>query len=106
VPALRGNLEELLRVTVTEPGAVWILRALHASPRLIHVRLASHRRVTDRLTDAYAPHLPCIDRAVLWRRLRVSVEIGFAVDVMLQEEDQIPIGAALRQTALMLQAEG
>lgn len=109
VAAWRGNLEELLRetaaVTATEPGAVWILRALHATPRLVHVRLASHRRVTDRLTDAYAPHLPHLDRDVLWRRLRVSVEIGFAVDVMLQEEDQLPIDAALRQTARMLQTE-
>ena len=109
VAALRGNLEELLRetaaVTATEPGAVWILRALHASPRLVHVRLDSHRKVTDRLTDAYARHLPGIDRAALWRRLRVSVEIGFAIDVMLQEEDGVWMDAALRQTAQMLQAD-
>jgi hypothetical protein len=43
---------------------------------------------------------------VLWRRLRVSVEIGFAVDVILQEEDQVSIEAALRQTATMLQTDG
>jgi AcrR family transcriptional regulator len=108
VEAMRGNIGELLRETAVAtnsvPGAVWILRALHASPRLVHIRLESHRFVTDRLTDAYAPHLPGVDRDELWRRMRLSVEIGFAVDEMLQEEDRIAPDVAMRQTAQMLQA--
>jgi AcrR family transcriptional regulator len=109
IAALRGNLEELLRetglVTGSEPGAVWILRALHASPRLVHIRLESHRKVADRLTDAYARHLPHMDRDLLWRRLRVTVEIGFSVDAMLQEEDRVSAEIAIRDTARMLQAD-
>ena len=98
--ALLGNTEELLRdtaaVTAEEPGAVWILRALHASPRLAHVRVESHRYVTDRLTDAYASHLPEVDRELLWRRVRLSVEMGFAIDAMLFEETRIPPDDMLR----------
>lgn len=109
IAALRGNLEELLHetaaVTASEPGAVWILRALHASPRLVHVRLQSHRLVTDRLAEAYGRHLPNIDRGALWRRLRITVEIGFAIDVMLQEEDRVSAEIAFRDTARMLQAD-
>lgn len=109
IAALRGNLEELLRetaaVTASEPGAVWILRALHASPRLVHVRLQSHRLVTDRLAEVYGRHLPNVDRGTLWRRLRITVEIGFAVDVMLQEEDRVSAEIAFRDTARMLQAD-
>lgn len=109
IGALRGNLEELLRetakVTASEPGAVWILRALHASPRLVHVRLESHRLVTDRLAEVYGRHLPDVDRGKLWRRLRITVEIGFAVDVMLQEEDRVSAEVAFRDTARMLQAD-
>lgn len=103
---LRGNVEELLRETAVvsdaEPGAVWILRALHASPRLIHVRLESHRFVTDRLTDAYALHLPGVDRAELWRQLRLSVEIGFSAIEMLHEEKAMPRDEAIAQVAALL----
>lgn len=108
VSHMRAQLGELLgdtaAATNSVPGAVWILRALHASPRLVHIRLESHRYVTDRLTDAYAAHLPGVDRQALWCRLRLSVEVGFAVDEMLQEEDRILPEIAARQTAQMLQA--
>lgn len=109
VEAMRGNIEELLRdtaaVTASEPGAVWILRALHASPRLVHVRVESHRYVTDRLTDAYARYLPQLSREQLWRRLRISVEVGFAIDEMLQEEDRVDADVAFRNVVRMLQVD-
>ncbi|MWO10810.1 TetR family transcriptional regulator, partial [Escherichia coli] len=58
VDALRDGIEELQRetaaLTQSEPGGVWILRALHATPQLVHVRLESHRYVTDQLVAAYA----------------------------------------------------
>lgn len=109
VDALRANIEELLRataeVTATEPGAVWILRALHASPRLVHVRLESHRYVTDRLTDAYLRAGTRMDRDALWRRLRVTVEMGFAIDTMLQEEDTLTSDQTFRYAARLLKAD-
>ena len=97
-------LSENAAVTRAEPGAVWILRSLHASPQLVHVRLESHRHVAGRLTDAYLPYLPGIDRDTLWPRLRLAVEIGFAVDEMLYEEDRVSAGAAFAQGAAMLRA--
>lgn len=109
VEELRDSIEELLRetarVTAAEPGAVWILRALHASPRLVHVRVESHRYVTDKLAEAYARHLPDMDRTELWRRLRVSVEMGFAIDEMLNEETRIPPDAAIAHVARMLRGD-
>ena len=109
IAALRGGIEELLRetaaVTRSEPGAVWILRALHATPQLIHVRLESHRHVTDQLVDAYARHLPDVDREILWQRLRLSVELGFAADEMVQEETRIAPDMAIRQVATLLRAD-
>jgi len=106
VDALSAHVVDLLRdtaaVTASEPGAVWILRALHASPRLVHIRVESHRYVTDRLVEAYARHVPDIDRDELWQRLRLSVEIGFAVDEMLQEEDRIPSETAFQYAANVL----
>lgn len=107
--ALRDDIEELLRetaaATATEPGATWILRALHALPRLVHVRIESHRYVTDRLVDAYARYLPEFDREELWRRLRLAVELGFAADEMLHEETRIPPDEVFRHVAQMLRGD-
>ena len=109
VDALRDGIEELQReaaaVTQSEPGAVWILRALHATPLLVHVRLESHRYVTDQLVAAYARHLPHVDRADLWQRLRLAEEVGFAVDEMLQEEDHIAPERAFKHVAALLRMD-
>lgn len=106
IAAMADHIGDLLAenaaVTRAEPGAVWILRALHASPQLVHVRLESHRHVTDRLTDACAPYLAEMHRSALWSRLRLAVEIGFAADEMLYEEDRVPADAALTDVAAML----
>jgi AcrR family transcriptional regulator len=104
--ALTDGVEQLMRdtadVTASEPGAIWTLRALRASPRLAHVRVASHRLVTDRMAEVYAPLLPQMSREVLWRRLRLSVEFGFAADEMLNEETLIPRDDILRDAAALL----
>ncbi len=97
-------LAENAAVTRAEPGAVWILRALHASPQLVHVRLESHRHVTDRLADTCAPHLPGVDRKILWSRLRLAVELGFAADEMLYEEDRVSADAVFAEVAAMLRS--
>ena len=108
--ALRDNVEELLAdnaaVTAAEPGAAWILRALHASPRLIHVRVESHRYVTDRLVEAYARHLPDMDREALWQRLRLAVELGFSADEMLYEETRMSKEVVLSSVARILRDIG
>lgn len=108
IAALADHIADLLTenaaVTRAEPGAVWILRALHASPQLVHVRLESHRHVTDRLTDACVPQIPGIDRKILWSRLRLAVELGFAADEMLYEEDRVSAEMILAQVAATLRS--
>lgn len=104
--AMSNATEELLletaRVTTAEPGAVWTLRALRAVPQLAHVRIESHRLVTDRMVEAYAPLVPHMPRDVLWRRLRISVDLGFAVDEMATEEDRIARADLFRDAAQLL----
>jgi AcrR family transcriptional regulator len=104
--ALGDATEELMRatadITAAEPGAVWTLRALRAVPQLAHVRIDSHRLVTDRMFAAYAPLLPDLPRETLWRRIRISIEFGFAADEMLNEETLIDRDDLLRDAALLL----
>jgi AcrR family transcriptional regulator len=104
--ALAESTEALMHatadVTASEPGAIWTLRALRAVPQLAHVRIESHRTVTDRMMEVYAPLLPDLPREVLWRRLRISIEFGFAADEMLNEETLIARHDLLRDAALVL----
>ena len=104
--ALAEATEELLRataeVTASEPGAVWTLRALRAVPQLTHVRTQSHRLVTDRLTEVYGRFYPDAPRDLIWRRLRIAVEFGFAADEMLTEETGVPREEILKEAAAML----
>ena len=107
IDGLQAGIEQMLRdtaaVTAAQPGAVWILRALHATPRLVHVRVDSHRHVTDRLVDAYLTRLPPgTERQALWQRLRLSVELGYAADEMLNEETLIPPDTVFTILAEML----
>jgi AcrR family transcriptional regulator len=104
--AMAAGVEELLRetaaVTAAEAGAAWIGRALRAAPRLAHVRIESHRTVTERLVDACAPLRPDIPREILWRHLRIAVELGYALDEMLGEEPGLDPEAAIADAARML----
>ncbi|MDP3493656.1 MAG: TetR/AcrR family transcriptional regulator [Hyphomonadaceae bacterium] len=103
--ALSAHTEDLLRatadVTASEPGGVWIERALRAVPQLAHIRVESHREVTDAMLEVYAPLLPRMNRRTLWRRLRMSVELGYAIDEMLSEEDRIPRDEIFREAAAL-----
>jgi AcrR family transcriptional regulator len=104
--ALGDHVEDLLRataeITSSEPGGVWIERALRAVPQLTHVRVESHREVTDAMLEVYAPLLPNVSRKALWRRLRMTVEYGYAIDEMLNEEDRIPRDEIFREAAVLL----
>lgn len=91
---LADKIVELLRtmheITSSEPGALWIMRSLHAVPSLTHIRLHSHNLVADVLTDLYWRYLPHVNRALLRRRVRLSVEFAYSIDEMLKEEDVDP----------------
>jgi AcrR family transcriptional regulator len=104
--ALAEHTEDLLRdtakVTASEPGAIWTLRALRAVPQLAHVRIESHRMVTDRMVKVYAPLVPELSKKVLWRRVRIAIEFGFAADEMLNEEDRIKRGDIIKEAARLL----
>lgn len=105
IRAYAENNEELLRetaeITEAEPGGVWIERALHSSPRLEHVRIESHRYVTDRLTDGFQPFLPDRTREEVWLRMRMLVEFGYVATELLHAESGIARDAILAETARM-----
>lgn len=107
IDAYAASLEELLRetaeITEAEPGGIWIERALHATPRLDHVRIESHRIVTETLTEAFAPSLPDIPRDVIWHRVRMLIEFGYVATELLHAGSGLDRDRVLAETARMQQ---
>ena len=105
IRAYAENTLELLRetaeITEAEPGGIWIERALHSSPRLEHIRIESHRYVTDKLTDVYAAMLPGYPRERIWLRMRMLVEFGYVATELLHAESGLEREAILAETAQM-----
>jgi AcrR family transcriptional regulator len=104
--AMGEATEELLlrthEVTHSQPGAIWTLRALRAVPQLAQVRIDSHREAADRMVKAYAPLLPDMSPDVLWRRVRISIELGYSADEMLFEEGRLEVSDIIKDTAAVL----
>jgi AcrR family transcriptional regulator len=104
------NIEELLRLTVevtdSEPNGVWLERALHSTPKLEHVRIVSHRFVTEKLTAAFHPFIPAQPIERVSRRVRFVVEIGYSAVEMIHSEPDIDrddtLGEAARIISLAL----
>jgi hypothetical protein len=61
--------------------------------------------VTDQLVNAYVRVLPDVDRDELWQRLRLSVELGFAADEMLNEETRVSADMVFRNVAHLLRGD-
>lgn len=97
-------LRETAEITEAEPGGIWIERALHSSPRLEHIRIESHRYVSDKLTDAFARFLPDRSREQIWLRMRMLVEFGYVATELLHAETGISREAILAETTKMQKA--
>lgn len=94
-------LHETAELTEAEPGGIWIERALHSSPRLEHVRIQSHRFVTDRLTEIFTQLAPQRSRDSIWLRMRVLVEFGYVALELLHAESEMDREAIFAETAHM-----
>ncbi len=106
IEGMLEKTEEILRrtaeITAAEPGGIWIERALHASPRLSHIRIESHRFVTDAQLEIVSAMLPDVPRDVLWRRIRFMIELAYAAHEMMSEEDRISPEAVYAETGRMM----
>jgi AcrR family transcriptional regulator len=100
--ALEAWFRTSAQVTASEPGALWILRALRALPNLAHIRLESQRRYADQMLEFYRRLYPEIPPTLLWYRVRVVGEFGFVVDELALEEDQVPHEVLFHEAARVL----
>lgn len=99
---LASILRDTIHVTRQTPAAVWILRALHATPILSDVRLDSHRDVSARLTDQIRLAWPSLDRTRVALSLRLGVELGYAMIEMVFDEPDLDEDELIEASANLL----
>lgn len=106
IQSMIDNVEEVLRetaeATIAEPGGAWIARVLHASPRLAHIRIESHRLVTDAQLEVFGDMLPDVPREELWARIRFMVDVAYSALEMMSEEDRISSDRIFTDTARIM----
>lgn len=95
---LRGQYD----ITVAQKGGAWITRSLHASPKLADIRLKSHDQMVEKFVALQLQWTPEIDRMVVERKSRITVEAGYAVLEMLIDRAELDVDSFLDETSLML----
>lgn len=92
-------IDGTIKATRQIPGALPIMLALRAVPSLQNVRLASHRKMSDHITDTIGAVLPDLPRDQHWPRVRLSVEIAYAAVEMALEEPRVEDALIAAETA-------
>lgn len=103
---LEAQTEALLKATIdvtrAQPAGGWIMRSLHASPFLSEVRLDSHRRTASVIAGRLLELDPTLDPQQVFERMRLGIEIGYAIVEMVFDEDQLDEDVAVRRAAGLL----
>ncbi len=103
-PAIAAMLKGQYALTCALPGGRWVMRSIHSTPVLAHVRLESHQLVASQLIARHLAARPADHGRGFERRYRVAVETGYAmVELMLDRPDLDP-DALARDAATMITA--
>ncbi len=82
----RAILNEVIRVTDTFPGGLWILRAMRAVPLMRDVRIRSSDTVSERMFQLLAGRYPKTPPERLRRAAWLTLEVSNAVVEMVLED--------------------
>lgn len=93
-----------VELTRASPGGPWIMRMLRAVPQLAEVRLASHRALAAALVRQARIADPWQDRAVLERKARLCVDLGYAAIELVFDEPGLDVEAVMADAARAIRA--
>lgn len=87
--AVEKNLRlqnQLIAITSSHPGGLWILRAIRAIPVLHEVRAASRNKVLERLYELLRGAYPGVSEDHLLTAMRLSEQMSYAAIEMIIED--------------------
>lgn len=88
--------------TCAQAGGRWIMRSLHSTPALAHVRLESHQAVADALLRRHLAAFPGDAGPGLARRYRVAVDTGYAMIELMLDRPDLDADAIAADAGLMI----
>lgn len=102
--AIAAALVAHVALTRASPGGPWIMRMLRAVPQLAEVRLASHRALTAQLVQRAWAADPWADKAVLERKARLAVDLGYAAIELVFDAPELDVEAVMVDAAKAISA--
>jgi AcrR family transcriptional regulator len=96
-----GLRKELIVLTRSQPGGMWILRAIRALPVLKEVRTASRDKVLDRHFAVMRTIFPTIEEDRLWTAVRLSEETTYAMIEMIIEDPGLDEDRVIEEASWM-----
>ncbi len=93
--------KELMTITRTFPGGLWILRAIRALPPLHEVRIASRELVLSRQFDMLRERYPGVSEETLHYAARLSEQSAYGMIEMLIEDPQLDEDRIIAEAAWM-----
>lgn len=89
-------------VTCALPGGRWIMRSIHSTPALAHVRLESHQAVAESLLRRHLAAFPNQGGTDLARRYRMAVDTGYAMVELMLDRPDLDADAIAADAGLMI----
>lgn len=102
--AIAQVLLDHVTLTRASPGGPWVMRMLRAVPQLAEVRLASHRELATALARQAWVADPWADRAILERRARLAVDLGYAAIELVFDQPDLDEAAIMADAARAIRA--
>jgi hypothetical protein len=93
--------KELVTITRSFPGGVWILRAIRALPLLQEVRIASRNLVLDRCFDTLRQTYPAVDEDRLRMAIRLTEQAAYSTIEMIMEDPSLDEDRVIEESAWM-----
>lgn len=101
---IAGVLVAHVDLTRASPGGPWVMRMLRAVPQLAEVRLASHRELSAMLARQAWIADPWADKAMLERKARLAVDLGYAAIELVFDEPALSVEAVMADAARAIRA--
>ncbi len=94
--------KQVIAITRSHPGGLWILRAIRAVPVLQEVRTASRNKVLDRMFEFLRDAYPTVSDEHLRTAMRLSEQMTYAAVEMIIEDPDLDDNMVAEEVSWMV----
>ncbi len=94
--------KQIIAITRSQPGGLWILRAIRAVPVLQEVRTTSRNKVLDRMFEVLRDAYPTVADEHLRTAMRLSEQMTYAAVEMIIEDPELDDALVAEEVSWMV----